>query len=317
MKNSLIVVLCLILCSACSNKADEEKLTINKAQQNTGFFQIIGIGKIIPELDIVFLTSPFNGIVQNLYKKENDTVNIGSLILELDHQIEDEKINQLKNQLNTQEFQIDVDRSNSIELYGKITHAKSSLIRSQNLYLKGAETKQNIDDLSTELLSLQANFKSLNAKVLVSKSKLLELQAALKTSQIEREQMFIKSPIKGRILELSSFVGSFVSNQQSFAQISPEGNKIAICEIDELNADKIAVGQVASIRSSSSTQKLASAKIFFAASYLKKKSLFTDQAGEKEDRRVRTIKLKLDSSSNLLINSRIECVINISGDLNK
>jgi multidrug resistance efflux pump len=317
MKNSLIVVLCLIFSSACSNKADEEKLTINKVQQNTGFFQIIGIGKIIPELDIVFLTSPFNGIVQHLYKKENDTVNIGSLILELDHQIEDEKINQLRNQLNTQEFQIDVDRSNSIELYGKITHAKSSLNRSQNLYLKGAETKQNIDDLSTELLSLQANFKSLNAKVLVSKSKLLELQAALKTSQIEREQMFIKSPIKGRILELSSFVGSFVSNQQSFAQISPEGNKIAICEIDELNADKIAVGQVASIRSSGSTQKLASAKIFFAASFLKKKSLFTDQAGEKEDRRVRTIKLKLDSSSNLLINSRIECVINILGDLNK
>jgi hypothetical protein len=72
MKNSLIVVLCLILCSACSNKADEEKLTINKVQQNTGFFQIIGIGKIIPELDIVFLTSPFNGIVQHLYKKENE-----------------------------------------------------------------------------------------------------------------------------------------------------------------------------------------------------------------------------------------------------
>jgi multidrug efflux pump subunit AcrA (membrane-fusion protein) len=317
MKNSLIVVLCLIFSSACSNKADEEKLSINKAQQNNGFFQIIGIGKIIPEFDIVLITTPINGIVQHLYKKENDTVNIGSLILELDHQLEDEKINQLRNQLKTQEFQIDVDRSNSIELSGRISNAKTGLIHSQNLYLKGAETKQNIDNLNTELLSLQVNLKSFNAKVQVSKSKLIELKTALKSAEIEKEQKFIKSPIIGKILDLTAVVGSYVSNQQAIAQISPLGNKIAICEIDELYADKIAVGQVAWIKKSGTSEKPLRAKIYFASSYLQKKSLFTDQAGEKEDRRVRTIELTIDSSDKFLINTRVECVINISGELNK
>ncbi len=317
MKNKLFWFLCIVLCSACSNKVEEEKLPINKIQQNNGFYQIIGVGKIVPELDIVLLTSPVNGIVHQLYKKENDTVNIGSLIVELNHEIEDENIKQLKNQLTTQEFQVDVDRLNAVELKGRVSNAKSNFIHSQNLYIKGAESKQNLDDLNTEFLSLQSNLKSFESKVLVAKSKLLELQTALQKAEVEKEQKFIKSPIKGKILELSAIVGSFVSNQQAIAQISPLGNKIAICEIDELNADKITVGQLAWIKKSGTSEKPLRAKIYFASSYLQKKSLFTDQAGEKEDRRVRNIELTIDSSDKFLINTRVECVINISGDLNK
>jgi hypothetical protein len=45
--------------------------------------------------------------------------------------------------------------------------------------------------------------------------------------------------------------------------------------------------------------------------------LFTDQSGEKEDRRVRTIKIMLDRPDRLLLNARVECVIDISGNLKK
>ena len=54
------------------------------------------------------------------------------------------------------------------------------------------------------------------------------------------------------------------------------------------------------------------ADFIFTASFLKKKSLFTDQAGEKEDRRVRQIKIGLDHPEQLLLNARVECVIDIS-----
>ena len=50
---------------------------------------------------------------------------------------------------------------------------------------------------------------------------------------------------------------------------------------------------------------------YFTSSFLKKKSLFTDQTGEKEDRRVRTIKISLDKSEGLLLNARVECVIDL------
>jgi hypothetical protein len=115
-------------------------------------------------------------------------------------------------------------------------------------------------------------------------------------------------------LELTVLLGGSVSIQESFAQISPEGKMIAICEIDEANASKIEVGQKGWIRNVGASDTLSTGTVYFAFSFLKKKSLFTDQSGEKEDRRVRTIKMMLDHPENLLLNTRVECVIDISNN---
>jgi hypothetical protein len=90
-----------------------------------------------------------------------------------------------------------------------------------------------------------------------------------------------------------------------------------VCEIDEMYAGKIAVGQKGWIRNVGSIDTLSTGTVYFTYSFLKKKSLFTDQSGEKEDRRVRTIKMMLDQPEKLLLNARIECVIDISGNLKK
>jgi len=112
-------------------------------------------------------------------------------------------------------------------------------------------------------------------------------------------------------------MGGAVNTQQSIAQIEPSGKTIAVCEIDELNAAKILVGQKGWIRNIGSADTLSTGTVYFAFSFLKKKSLFTDQSGEKEDRRVRTIKMMLDSPDKLLLNARVECVIDISNNLKK
>ena len=127
-------------------------------------------------------------------------------------------------------------------------------------------------------------------------------------------QKIILSPVNGRILELTVLAGGSVGTQQSLAQISPEGKTIAVSEIDEMYAGKIVIGQKGWIRNVGSTDTLSTGTVYFTSSFLKKKSLFTDQSGEKEDRRVRTIKLFLDQPEKLLLNARIECVIDISGN---
>jgi multidrug resistance efflux pump len=109
----------------------------------------------------------------------------------------------------------------------------------QNLLAKGAETQQTVDDASTGLKSFQANLKRLEANVTVSKSRLKESKASLQLAQRERDQKIIKSPVNGRILELTVLIGGSVAIQQSLGQINPEGKTIAICEIDELNAEKV------------------------------------------------------------------------------
>ena len=317
MKHYLLLIFLFSIFVACNNKPAKEKLAIENAKQAIAVNRIVGIGKIIPENDIIQLSSAVNGIVEKIYKKENDTVNIGSIILELEHHVEDEKIMQLNNQLITQAAQIKVDEASVGEFEAKVSNANSELQRLQNLLLKGAETQQTVDDANTNLKSFTSNLNRLEASVAVSKSKLQEIRTALITAQIERDQKIIRSPINGKILELTVLIGSSVSMQQSFAQISPEGKTIAICEIDELNADKITVGQNGWIRNVGSSDTLSTGKEYFAFSFLKKKSLFTDQSGEKEDRRVRTIKMMLDNPDKLLLNARVECVIDISSHSKK
>ena len=79
----------------------------------------------------------------------------------------------------------------------------------------------------------------------------------------------------------------------------------------------IVEGQKGWIRNVGSVDTLSTGTVYFTSSFLKKKSLFTDQSGEREDRRVRTIKMMLDQPEKLLLNARIECVIDISGNLKK
>jgi len=316
MKYYLLSIFLISILTSCNNKSAKNKLEIENNKQ-IAVRQIVGIGKIIPEGDIIQLSSPVNGIVQKIDKREDEPVSIGTVILELAHDLEDAKILQLKGELNTQTAQINVDAASVEEYEAKVSNAKSELQRLQNLLLKGAETQQTVDDAITNLKSLNANVNRLEASVSVSKSKLQETKAALKTAHLERDQKIIKSPINGKILELTVLIGGSVSLQESFGQISPEGKTIAICEIDELNAEKIVVGQKGWIRNIGSSDTLSTGTVYFVFSFLKKKSLFTDQSGEKEDRRVRTIKMMLDHPDKLLLNARVECVIDISSTIKK
>ncbi len=310
MKNYLFILLAFFIASCSSPKSGEE------AQKgDTSLVQlpqhIVGIGKISPEKDIVPLAAPVGGIVYRKYKDENDLVEEGSLILELEHSIEDAQIQKLNQEIKTQQAQIVMEKARVEEWQAKANNANVYLQRLTNLLAQGAETKQTVDNAKSELQSLQSNLKSAEASVEVAKSRLLETQAALELAHIQRRQKNITSPIKGRILELNVTTGSSVQPQQSIGQLNPMGKNIAIGEIDELYSDHVVVGQNAWIRHVGTTDTISTGKVIFTSSFLKKKSLFTDQTGEKEDRRVRTIKISLDKSEGLLLNARVECVIDL------
>ncbi len=121
MKKYILFTLLIFMLNSCNNNAAKEKLKIENVKQTTSINYIIGIGKIIPENDIVQLSSPVNGIVQKIYKKENDSVNVGTVILELEHQLEDEKLIQLGSQISTQAAQIKVDIASVGEIEAKVS----------------------------------------------------------------------------------------------------------------------------------------------------------------------------------------------------
>ena len=313
MKQLFIYGALLLSLSGCSgDKKNKSDLNNTSLKKNVAINQVVGIGKIIPENNIIQLSSAVSGIVERIDKKENDSVNAGDIILELKHQIEEAQVNQLANELNTQTEQIKADQAAIEEFQAKYNNALAELKRLQTLLDKGAETQQTVDDASTNLKGFQSNMDRLQYNVLVSKSKLATARAALDVSRQQKEHKIIRSPVKGKILEISTLVGSAIDNKTPFVQISPQGKTIADCEIDELFADKIVNGQKAWVRNTGSLDTLSTGTVYFTSGFLKKKSLFTDQAGEKEDRRVREIKIVLDKPEKLLLNERVECVIDLA-----
>ena len=303
------ILLALLLVN-CNNKKAEETTSVSDA--SVGITQIVGVGKIEPENEIIQLSAEVSGIVQKVYKNENDSIHAGDVILELKHTIEDANIAQLKRAVATQAAQKKADEDAIKESHIRYANAAAELQRLQNLLAKGAETRQVVDDATTEMQSFKATINKLQATVEVTNMKWAETKAQVAVAEAELQQKMIKAPVNGILLELNIQPGNYIDSKQIFAQLKPEGKTIAVSEIDELFADKIKIGQTALIRNFGATDTLTTGKVFFASSFLKKKSLFTDQAGEKEDRRVREIKILPDNPANILLNARIECVIFIS-----
>lgn len=303
-----LFIICLII--SCKDKKVDNPA--NQSKQIADIQQVVGVGKIEPENEIIQLSAELGGVVEHIFKSENDTVNKGDIIVELKHSVEDANIIELKGASEVQNAQIKVDENAINESQIRFANSSVELKRLKSLFEKGAETQQVIDNATTEMQSFQATLKKLQSIVEVSKMKRKESKAQVFKAEVLLQQKFIKAPVNGIILELNIQKGNYIDNKQIVAQLNPEGKTIAVCEIDELFANKIKIGQVAIIRNSGALDTLTSGKVYFVGSFLKQKSLFTDQPGEKEDRRVREIKILLDNPTSILLNSRVECVISIS-----
>lgn len=310
MKLVLLIVSFACLLIACKSEGPDDQKSSGPTVVDLQ--RVFGIGRIEPENEIIQISAEVGGIVQKVYKKENEAVQAGEIIVELKHTIEDANINQLNLAIAVQEAQIKVDESAIKEFKIRLNNASIELERLKSLLAKGAETQQIVDNATAEMQSFQANIQKLQATVEVSRMKWKESKAQIGVAEAQLKQKFIRAPAKGIVLELNVQVGNYIDSKEVFVQINPEGKTIAVCEIDELFAQKIEVGQDAIIRNFGALDTLSTGKVYFAASFLKKKSLFTDQPGEKEDRRVREIKLLLDDPAGILLNSRIECVVSIS-----
>jgi multidrug resistance efflux pump len=193
-------------------------------------------------------------------------------------------------------------------------NARVNFERNQKMFAGGAVTQQVLDDSRFNYENLQKEAENQTALVLQQTTKVAELQADLAYYQTLMSKKYIKAPTNGAMLSIDTKLGSSVKNETKLGDFAPEGALMAITEIDELYADKIQIGQKAFIRPQGGSEKLAEGKVVFASPYLKKKSLFSDQADNLEDRRVREVRVELNTGTRVLIGSRVECVISLNSE---
>ncbi|WP_161595834.1 HlyD family secretion protein [Flavobacterium pectinovorum] len=310
MKYILFYLIALFL-SSCSKK-EEIKSDQEPVHKEVTSSEIVGLGRIEPSEKLSALATETGGIVVDIHKKENDIITKGDLIIELDHTVQDAKKAQIESRIETQKIEIKVTQLNLKEQEINLANKEIELQRLKNLHKNGAETRQNVDNIETETKISRANVAQLQSRVMMANSRLQEIKEELKVSNKELQHYLVKALSDGQIMTMNATKGAALSPNKAFADFIPKSKLVATCEIDELFADKIKEGQKAIIRQIGSNKTIGSGVVIFASSALKRKSLFSEKAGDQEDRRVREIKILLANQTDYLINSRIECVVQTS-----
>jgi len=270
---------------------------------------VVGTGRIEPETKLMPLFSERGGIIDTILRKEGEFLKAGDIIMIINSDIEKLEIDKIRSRISVKENQLRFDKASIAETEARAENKRSLLERSRELAAVGAETSQNLDDLETDYKVLMAELEKNRASLSITESEIRELNADLRTAVIEVNKRILRAPADGILLDVLLTRGSATVQYGKLADFAPKGRLIARCEIDELFASQVREGQIADITPAGRSEIIATGKVVKTTPYLKKKSLFSELAGDKEDRRVMEISILLDDVAGLFYNSQVECII--------
>ncbi|MFC5407714.1 HlyD family secretion protein [Larkinella bovis] len=306
---------CLIILFGC-NSGDQKKASKDGVDSTQIFTpdkvrEVTGTGKVEPEKGIVALAATSAGVVVKQFKSRGDSVRKGEPILQLDQVLEQSRLEQSTSQVATQQSEIEMAREAAREAEVTYRYNQEQLATARNLLQKNAETKQNVDDLEQTLKKSEIELANKQLAIRQAQQRLREIQKQGQVSKDEKNLKMLRAPEDGVILDLFPTVGSAIKQYDTYADFAAKGPVLVRAEVDELFANKVKTGQKAVIRLVGNTDTLATGTIQFVSPYLKKKSLFQEQASDLEDRRVREIRVTIDQIDRLLLNTKVECIISL------
>ncbi len=301
----------IVALASCGGGKEESTAPVNKDSLVVPVAkEVVGIGRIEPEGGLIKLSSDQSGLIRQLRIKDGDSVRKGQVLLVLDNAVTASQVGEAGRRLETETAQVAVNKAAIEEAEENLRKAEQDLEKTRRLVEKGAETKQKLDDAVADVNNKRIVLQNQRANLGVTQKRISEYQQQINTAKATASKYTVTAPSDGLVLMVDAKLGEVVTAGQSFADFAPAGRLSALCEIDELFADKVAVGQKASVRYKGYADVVTTGTVIYAAPFLKKKSLFSDEVGEKEDRRVREVRIVLDKQD-LLINRQVECVINL------
>jgi HlyD family secretion protein len=235
----------------------------------------------------------------------------GEAIFQLDEVLEQSRYEQLSSQLPAQRSEIEIASEAARQVEVTVQYNKQQLETAKNLLSKGAETRQNVEDLEQTLKKSEIELANKKTEIKQARQRLVEIEKQNQVSKKEKGQKLLLAPEDGFILDLFPTVGTAIKQYDSYADFAGKGPIIVRAEVDELFANKIKVGQKTTIRLVGGTDTLTTGTVQFVSPYLKKKSLFQEQASDLEDRRVREIRVSVEQNDRLLLNTKVECIISL------
>lgn len=304
----------LVLMTSCSSKQASQPATIASDTLSVphDIDIVVGIGKIEPLDGVIQLAASTGGIVRTVYRHEGDTVSAGEAIFTLQSDDASLKISKIRAQIATEQQQVVANQTAIGQYEAQLKNKEANLESGKILAKSGAETQQNIADQSTDIEVIKNQIQQGKQAAVVSRARLNELQADLRLAESDLGALILRAPSAGTLLSLNASPGSAIQPLQAYADFAPNSPLVVHGEVDELFADRLALGQEASIHLLGDKQTIASGKIIYLSPQLNNKSLFTDMPGEAQDRRVRRFKVRIDPADRtLLLNTKVECEIHL------
>lgn len=303
------MLLALLFFAGC--KTNEEKAAADAGKTIVEPVRIVALGRVEPEVKITAIGSEVNGVVKRIYAHAGDSVKKGDVLVEFVHDYEDAKQAQVNAKVGAQNAEIQNIQAQINSAKIKTENLKTKYERLQKIFEQGAETKQNADNAKSDFDQSAKDIDRLTAALHSAESKLNEIATDAKVTAVDVQRRKVKAPSDGVILTMDLTEGSAATTEKPLFDFAPNSALTVLCEVDELWVDKLKLEQHALVRIPGTDDKLAEGEVIYLSPYLKKKSLFSDDSGNMEDRRVREVRIRLSGNANLLLNSRVEIVIDL------
>lgn len=308
--NSLFFAVLVLMLSACGSKDKKAETKVSPEQVIAQAKEVISVGKILPKDGIIELSSTVTGTIEELAVKAGDSVKKGDLLMALRAEEEQLAAGESRAQVASQVAKNAAD-AHEVELATlKLQELTSKYETSKMLAEKGAETREV---LNTDYTNYKQQLEKVAQakKVLKANAQTLqELRQRQQLSGLNLNNRKIKAPADGVILSMDVRSGQILPANTAFGELAPSGELVAECEVDELYAGKVKLGQRVLIYPISNASAVAEGTISFVGASLQDKSILYEKIGEGTDRRVRRITVTISKSERpLLINDKVECKI--------
>lgn len=304
------LLIVLFLTNACGGKEDKKEKPLSDYKVKV-VDAIIGIARVEPANKIYSIGSELGGRVVSLLVKEGEAIKKGQLLIELDASTEDAQINQSNSKLGARSERIKSLSARVEAVNIKINAANITYKRDKKLFDAQAGTEKAVIDAETALLNLKAELVIASADLKEAQASLGEIKAETTFYQQQRRKKQLFAPEDGMMLSIDVRPGQALSPGTKIGDFAPSGGLIAITEVDELFSLKVKNGLKVAINAQGTTELLSTGTVIYCSPYLSKKSIFSDKADNLEDRRVREVRIQLDTPGAVLIGSRVECVIKL------
>ncbi|WP_266363912.1 efflux RND transporter periplasmic adaptor subunit [Tellurirhabdus rosea] len=311
MKKLCIGALATLLLTGCGGEAEKQDQPDSTRTVRTParVDQVLGIAVIEPQNRIAALSAETGGLVREVRVNIGEKLTKGQVILTMDKALEAAQLKQATSKIRTQEDAVETARQNVQTLRVQLDKARADHQRNETLFRGNALTQKELDDSRYQITNLEQQVRAADAQVKQAQARIGELRADINYFNTSESKKVVRAPADGTLLSLDAKVGQYLSGNQSIGDFAPAGPIVAVTEIDELFALRVKVGQKAVIRPQGSDETLSTGTVVLASPYLRKKSLFADNAANLEDRRVREVRVRLDNPEKVLLGARVECLI--------